>query len=101
MTPQEAYDFVLKQWPETIDLSGTVIHDNGGATIPDLIKVHDVIYEKCMDIKTNRVAEFMDWSFFQYYHGEATRVFKEGGTKLNTNCASINIIIELYNSNAA
>ena len=70
----EAFEIVIEKWPATIDISKMQLHENGGATITELTKIHDEIEAQCLDLGREVVA--MDWSIFQYLHHRSIQLYK-------------------------
>jgi len=53
-------------YPDELDISDGVMHENGGATFSSLIKNHDLIEEAVYKKSPEHSA--MDWSIFQELH---------------------------------
>lgn len=75
---QTVFQNILEKYPEKIRFSGSKLHENGGATIPDLIAAHDES-ELSYGVKSIEY-QAMGWSIFQSLHQEAKLQIESGGT---------------------
>ena len=94
---EEAFVFVHDMWPEKIDISDIKMHENGGASIPKLTKIHDQIEEKNLELE--REVVIMDWSIYQYLHLKAREIHQKGVSILITKDIDLNELRKLYNEN--
>ncbi|MFZ6642375.1 hypothetical protein ACO0LL_21810 [Undibacterium sp. TC4M20W] len=75
MSSEENFDVVFQRvislWPASINVSNKKFHDNGGVTIPELSKVHDMVEAAIYAIEDNEYLLKMDWAIFTVLHGSA------------------------------
>ncbi|WP_415891303.1 hypothetical protein ACMXYV_08305 [Neptuniibacter sp. SY11_33] len=94
---EKAFSTVISLWPSEIDISEVKFHESGGATIPELTKHHDQVFDQCCDL--GKEVRAMDWSIFQYLHSSAQTSHANGLYVLNTKNIDLGHLRELYNEN--
>lgn len=62
---------VISFWPASIDVTNKHFHNNGGVTIPELSKAHDMVEAAIFAIEDNEYLLKMDWAIFTVLHGSA------------------------------
>lgn len=69
----EVYDLLINLWPEEIDVSEKLFHDNGGVTINNLVFVHDNIEKELIKVDgyDEYLYEHVDWAIFRLLHSLA------------------------------
>ena len=84
-------------YPDKISLAGAKLHDNGGATIPELIEAHDHI--EVINIAKGKEYEAMDWAVFQGLHKTAKQLLRSCDQFLVPTKISYQVVLDYYQSN--
>lgn len=97
MTAEDAFEAVIRMWPDTVDLSSAIIHNNGGATIPALVAAHEIIEKWC--IGQSDTYQAMGWAVFAELHAKSKAIIQAEGLSLTPSNLGIDEVLELYERN--
>ena len=65
------FELVISYWPDSVLVKDKILFDNGGARIPELIRIHDEIEAKILSGEDDYLLRQMDWAIFTVLHSMA------------------------------
>lgn len=71
---RKLFQRAIVYWPKEFNVEEKKLHENGGATIPNLTKVHDTVEDEMLSANEDNDLMQMDWAIYTVLHQLARNV---------------------------